>query len=980
MSAVGSRHVGRAAVWRGAAILAAVLTATAVAADLVSVRGAGRAPAGAYAQILAASACWAARASLAFAVIAGGWMLGARALARHGRAGRIAAAAGVAALPALAFVLGGLDLLGGHGISAKSYVGALRIGVVIAVPLGFFAVAWLAGALARRRERRAPARPWTVLFLGVAAIAALLAFDALWKPHLYAAAHLLAWLAAALVAAFVVAAFVLSEARARLRLPLILATIVAFLAFMPGLDLDEESAAAARRHAYSDTLFLKRALRYLARAPRETAAARIDPELAERLALRPVLDPATLDAAFPDRRRFNVLLISVDALRADRIGMRRDGRPLAPHIERFLAGAAVFDEAWTAWPSTLMAFSALFRGMPATATDVYREFAAPGSVPDEARQTTLAQALAAGGRRCEAATTFFNPYWVNPFKVGFEIYNDYPRPRTGELLAAAMTDHALRAIDRDASRPFFVWVHYWDPHDPYDPPAGYASGSSAIERYDGEVRYADEHVGRLLAGVRARGLADRTVICLFSDHGEEFGEHGRVSTHGSALSRLQVRVPLGIAVPGARPQHVSSPVSLTDLAPTVLEICGMEPPESMTGRSLVRYVLAGDPPGVERHGYPAPVVYAELDDEEILSGRQVAAQEGPWKITLDLDARVHTLHDVAADPEERHDLALERPEKLGEMRRVLDALRAAAQTPPGAASSGMGDGSAIGSARWISAALRTLSAPITPGPPSLRALTEARKGRVLRDLAGRHCPIELEAAVEKLTDAAVRPELRRLAARALGGVRRPSADALERWRELAGDADAVVADEARIALAAHGETIAPRGSDDAPPIDPAARWRALRLGVARGDARALDHALALAAQGASRDADTAALLRGLVEARRIEALPLVRHFIATPEGEGLGADLLDDARAIFGAHADAADWLAIYGASPTRRASVGRIWRRSSLPMPRSRSAKASSRSPPRVRSRRTRRPVPCGFPTRCAPRMRSRCVLAVGA
>ena len=761
----------------------------------------------------------------------------------------------VFAFPAAAvFSILGLDLLDGPGISSKSYVGALRGLLIAGAPLG----CWILGVVLARVLRRAPDR-FDRPSIGAAAgaIAVLLYVDATVKPYHYPAAHLLIWF-------FIVAILGLAAARAPARRGRPLVALLVLAALVPSFTDPLGWSEGARRLAWRDTLFLKRALRYLGRSE-ESAPSTFDPALLAELGARPKLSPADLDRLFPKRRSMNVLFVSIDALRPDRLGRNGYARKLTPNLDRLLERATYFSEAWTMWPSTLMAFSSLFRSVPPTGTDVYREFGAAGSVAPDERQRTLAEVLQASGRRTEAVTTFFNPYWVAPFRIGFDRFNDYPR--SSELRADQITDYALRAVDRDPSKPFFLWTHYWDSHDPYEPPAGYAFGSSAPDRYDGEVRYADEHLGRLLDGLQARGLVETTMIVLFADHGEEFGEHGRPTTHGSALSRLEVHVPVGIVIPGARPAVIPDPVTLGDLAPTVLEIIGLEAPPTMAGRSLLKYVVAG-PAGEDRSGFPAPVAYAELDDEEVINGRQVAAQEGRWKLAFDLDSRVYSLHDVVADPGEKRELSAERPVEFAHMREVLGALRAAARRAP--------EGGAARAVRapwldrrWAEAARRTLTTFPLSGPQYAQDLARAEQQRVLRECLG--WPVDdptILAAAAKI-EAAPHADvgLRRLALRVLGGGGR--GDGLD------------AATKSRITAAA----------TDGSPVAAAAAVAAARLGLAAPDAtgKALGPKLGIGVldlvevQGAAASGDLGAADRliaylhagGLNEAEAAETIDLL---------------------------------------------------------------------------------------------------------
>src|SRR5262249_38876979 len=144
-------------------------------------------------------------------------------------------------------------------------------------------------------------------------------------------------------------------------------------------------------------------------------------------------------------------------------------------------------------------------------------------------------------------------------------------------------------LKRDPHQPFLLWVHLYDPHFPYTPPEPYASRYHT-HLYDGEIAFADEQVGRLVAFLEAQGLYERSLVVLSGDHGEGLGEHGE-KTHGFFIYNSTLHVPLLIKVPGARPRAVDDEVSLVDILPTLLQALNIPIPASVQGRSLLGLVL-----------------------------------------------------------------------------------------------------------------------------------------------------------------------------------------------------------------------------------------------------------------------------------------------------------------------------------------------------------------------------------------------------
>src|SRR5207249_6380341 len=154
--------------------------------------------------------------------------------------------------------------------------------------------------------------------------------------------------------------------------------------------------------------------------------------------------------------------------------------------------------------------------------------------------------------------------------------NDQPAPGT---------EHPAPSTQHPA--PFFVWIHLYDPHAPYNPPAEFRARTNSA--YDGEIAYADAQIGRVLEWLRTSTLIDRTLVVVASDHGEGLGEHGE-RTHGMLVYDSTLRVPLIVAAPGAQPAARGDPVSLADIAPTILRAAGMTPPSAMRGRNLLELV------------------------------------------------------------------------------------------------------------------------------------------------------------------------------------------------------------------------------------------------------------------------------------------------------------------------------------------------------------------------------------------------------
>jgi arylsulfatase A-like enzyme len=639
-----------------------VFVAVAAVADVVVAGSAARPGIGDLLRILVTSVGWAALlAVVGYGILLfSGWL--ASLPARSGPWGRGGPEAGASAPIALAVVLLGLQLLSGRGISEKSWIGGARIAWIVGAPIATLAM----GQIALWAPR-------TAAWIAVPVIAASLIADRLVYPVLYPAGHQLLWVAIFAGVATIAAAV----ASARRPHTLVLGGVSLVLLACGLVVLVAKplaNAPVARAAAYRETLFLKRALTHLKPAsPLRPPEA--DPAIVEALRSARALDGALLDRTFPGRRRMNVLIVSIDAVRADRL---ESPRKVTPNLDALAARGTWFQNAWTTYPFTLVAFASAFTGVYASATDHfrYREldlFRSPWPL-----QPTLATVLGAEGWRTEAVVGF--PRWVKETLAregGFQHFNAEADPRAAEreMAAEEVASLAISALDRDPGKPFFLWVHFFDPHWPYEPPGPRPFGDSHAGRYDAELQYADRELGRLLDAMGSRDLLANTAIVVFSDHGEDLVEHD----HGTALNEIQIHVPILVVLPKAPPRRVSLAVDLTDLAPTVLDLVGVGRPDHFHGQSLLPCALLDPASGGP---FPPDLAFCELGGARLPQPRQFAAREGKLKIIRHADSDTYALFDLAADPDERRDLSQESPDALARMKRVLDSLRAVATARP----------------------------------------------------------------------------------------------------------------------------------------------------------------------------------------------------------------------------------------------------------------------------------------------------------
>jgi arylsulfatase A-like enzyme/Flp pilus assembly protein TadD len=290
---------------------------------------------------------------------------------------------------------------------------------------------------------------------------------------------------------------------------------------------------------------------------------------------------------------FNILLVTLDTTRADRLGCYGRTGAATPVLDRLAAGGVRFAEAVTVAPETLPAHATLLTGLLPPRHGVRIN----GESRLESRHTSLAEVARARGYETAAFVSAFVLDARFGLDQGFDLYDDRVDAAEGAVFPSGMnerpagrtTDAALAWLRaRDRRKPFLAWVHYFDAHAPYAPPEPFA-GRFAGSPYDGEIAYMDAQIGRLLEGLEAAGQRDRTLVIVVGDHGESLGDHGE-RTHSLFLYRSATRVPLIVSNPRLFPRPAvvdGTVVSLADVAPTVLDLLGVEDPPARDGLSLL---------------------------------------------------------------------------------------------------------------------------------------------------------------------------------------------------------------------------------------------------------------------------------------------------------------------------------------------------------------------------------------------------------
>jgi arylsulfatase A-like enzyme/tetratricopeptide (TPR) repeat protein len=352
--------------------------------------------------------------------------------------------------------------------------------------------------------------------------------------------------------------------------------------------------------------------------------------------------------------------VTIDTLRADHLGAYGYERIETPNIDRLARRGTLFARAFTPAPLTLPAHVSIMTGTYPPSNGTRNNGQRLSS-----RLTTLAEVLKGRGYRTGAFVGAFPLDSRFGLGRGFETYDDHYGSRNAardltfvERKADDVNAAALAWIGRKSAAPFFAWVHYFDPHAPYEPPSPYSAGYRGRE-YDGEIAYADAALGRLFARLESSGLLDNTLVVLTADHGESLGEHGE-ATHGIFVYDATLRVPLIFAHPDLVPagRTISGPADLVDIAPTILGLLGIPVPSEMQGLVLAPALRSSE-----------KTVGPDLEGREIYLESQagwldrrwaplLGIRSGSWKY---IEAPQAELYDLRTDPGETKNVIAAHP-------------------------------------------------------------------------------------------------------------------------------------------------------------------------------------------------------------------------------------------------------------------------------------------------------------------------------
>jgi arylsulfatase A-like enzyme len=370
----------------------------------------------------------------------------------------------------------------------------------------------------------------------------------------------------------------------------------------------------------------------------------------------------------------NVLLITLDTTRADALSCYSGKGATTPHLDELARSGVRFARAYTSAPLTLPAHATILTGRypPEHGARDNGTFVVSGN------EVTLAECLKNAGY--QTAAVIAAPVLEHSFGLaqGFDDYDDRGMLSAAqgavatsvERHATEITDRALGWLGQHGSQRFFLWAHYFDPHQPWEAPEPF---KSRFERpYDAEVAYMDEQVGRLVSAVRALPHSAPTLIVVVADHGESLGAHDEKS-HGLFLYEETVRVPLIIAHPSLAHGAVRDDLVRTaDLMPTVAALLGFAPPAHLSGVSLAPLLVPEggtlSQPEAELAYFETSMPYTSFDLSPLFA-LATARFKFIW-------APKEELYDLTTDPHEERNLVTEQTERVSGMRSRLEAILA----------------------------------------------------------------------------------------------------------------------------------------------------------------------------------------------------------------------------------------------------------------------------------------------------------------
>lgn len=366
-------------------------------------------------------------------------------------------------------------------------------------------------------------------------------------------------------------------------------------------------------------------------------------------------------------RRPNIVLISIDTCRADYLSCYGRFKRTTPHIDALARESALFSNVISPVPLTLPAHSSMLTGTIPPYHGVHDNI----HYRLAEYNVTLAERLREQGYQTAAVVGAFVLHSKFGLNQGFDSYDDrldsdltfmggYPERRAQDVTRAAN-----EWLDDHCTEPFFLFLHYFDPHHPYRPPEPFAT-IFADNLYAGEVAYTDASIGKVIDKLKSLGLYDSSLLIITADHGESLGEHGETQ-HGYFVYHSTTRVPL-IIKPSARhePRRIDKLVALVDIVPTVLAQVGLPVPSDLRGRDLSPLLAGAAPEDDERYVYSESLMATKYGCSSLL-----AVETQHWKY---IQTTLPEVYDLLHDPDESNNLLSSHAQRAGRMQAGLRTI------------------------------------------------------------------------------------------------------------------------------------------------------------------------------------------------------------------------------------------------------------------------------------------------------------------
>ena len=380
-------------------------------------------------------------------------------------------------------------------------------------------------------------------------------------------------------------------------------------------------------------------------------------------------------------KKLNLVLITMDGLRADHVGAYGYKGGATPNLDALAKKGVVFERAYAQAPSTRYSIPSFHSSRYSSQVPRAPTLDIPRPIQPEAN--LMAEVLKDAGYTTGAALSYmvFARSWKMDQGFDFydnsqaDYYNGKGSPGWNKDQPYVLVDVAKGFLDKNKDKPFFLWVHFFEPHPPYvrrTKPKDF--GEDEVGVYDGELAFGDARVGELLDHIAKLPSADRTVIAMSADHGRGLGEHG-LATHGYDLFGENLHVPLVIHVPGLSPRRIKHPVALLDLLPTLVNLAGIKKKFDFEGHSLVPQLVEGVEPDKDRPIFSE--VQVGFQNSHVIN----AITTRDYKLIYDVTYNTFQLYDLREDPTEQRNVSDQSPAELKRLKGLLYKVMERATMP-----------------------------------------------------------------------------------------------------------------------------------------------------------------------------------------------------------------------------------------------------------------------------------------------------------